>query len=39
MLTKTAGVITNDGFLEYIIFTQRTMYNASLRNNALQTML
>ena len=37
--TKTAGVITNDGFLECIIFAQCTVYNARWRNNRLQTML
>ena len=36
---KTAGVITNDGFLECIIFVQCTVYNARWRNNALHTML
>ena len=34
-----AGVITNDGFLEYIIIVQGTVYNARWRNNALQIML
>ena len=36
---KTAGVITNDGFLECIIFVQCTVYNARWRHNALHTML
>ena len=36
---KTAGVITNDNFLECIIFVQCTVYNARWRNNALHTML
>ena len=37
--SKTAGVITNDGFLECIIFVQCTVYNARRRNNSSQTML
>ena len=37
--TKNGGVITNDGFLECIIFVQCTVYNARWRNNALHTML
>ena len=39
MLTKNGGVITNDGFLECMIFVQGIVYNAHRRNNALQTML
>ena len=39
VLTKTAGLITNGGFLECITFAQCTVYNTRWRNNALQTML
>ena len=39
VLTKTVGVIANDGILECIVFVQCTLYNARWRDNALPTIL